>query len=162
MCVKRGVQQVHVVELVKEHRLEYIVGRHRIVRMGPLDGLEAAQRALVIQRVEALVRRAHRGLPVQRVGMDHSLLGGDREQRKQCKEQRGNRSPAPGKFAPSLLTASHTHALLLYLAATGPVLRSIFRFIKSTASGSSIQSYALRLATANDGAGTLRYQRRKI
>ena len=59
---------------MKKDSLEYVVDRHRIVRMGLLDLLKTAQRAIVIQCVEAVIGRAHLRLPIQRIGVDDPFL----------------------------------------------------------------------------------------
>jgi hypothetical protein len=44
-----------------------------------LDFLKTAKSAVVIQRVEAVVRRTYLGLPIQRICVDDTVLGRDCE-----------------------------------------------------------------------------------
>ena len=75
MGIVRGVEQVLVIQLAEDGGHLKVAVSHRVVWMLLNDSLEATNRAVIIEYVEALVAFAHQWVQVQRIGVFGRDLG---------------------------------------------------------------------------------------
>jgi hypothetical protein len=70
MSVEGGIEQIEAVEFAEEDCIEDVVDGQRIVGVLTLNLFEAGDGSVVVENVEPVESLAHRGVQVERVGIN--------------------------------------------------------------------------------------------